>query len=206
MTSAANADHADRAEACPRDVHGFALDSRMWGRQVEAFGRRPRRHPRPARVRPQARDSVTSTRRRSCCAPSTLPGRARSLRRELVRRRGCGRLRAPVSGSRSLAHLAGPLLLDVGRASTRGHAASRSQRGRWATAAGVWLDDPLFEGLRNNEDLFEEVRQIVLDYGGAHWTGHVTTQLERPRPGPEAASSMCPRSSSRASSTFPASC
>jgi pimeloyl-ACP methyl ester carboxylesterase len=43
-----------------------------------------------------------------------------------------------------------------------------------ATAAEMWLEDPLFESLRHSEELFDEVRQIVLDYPGHHWTGKVT--------------------------------
>jgi pimeloyl-ACP methyl ester carboxylesterase len=50
------------------------------------------------------------------------------------------------------------------------------------TAAEVWLDDPLFESMRHEEILFEEVRQIVLDYGGAHWTGKVTSIWGDPDP------------------------
>jgi pimeloyl-ACP methyl ester carboxylesterase len=50
------------------------------------------------------------------------------------------------------------------------------------TAAEVWLDDPLFETLRQDEALFEEVRQIVLDYGGGHWTGKVSSLWTEPDP------------------------
>ena len=52
------------------------------------------------------------------------------------------------------------------------------------TAAEVWLDDPLFETLRQEEDLFEEIRQIVLDYGGGHWTGKVSASWGENDPAP----------------------
>ena len=51
-------------------------------------------------------------------------------------------------------------------------------------ALDVWLDDPLYEGLRRHDDLFEEVRNIVLDYGAAHWLGRVTNRWSDPDPFP----------------------
>lgn len=50
------------------------------------------------------------------------------------------------------------------------------------TAAEIWLDDQLFEGLRSDEDMFEELRHIVLDYGGGHWTGRVASRWSDPDP------------------------
>ena len=61
---------------------------------------------------------------------------------------------------------------------------SLANDGDKTTAAEVWLDDPLFETLRQDEDLFEEVRQIVLDYGAHHWTGKVGTAWGEPDPLP----------------------
>jgi pimeloyl-ACP methyl ester carboxylesterase len=51
-----------------------------------------------------------------------------------------------------------------------------ANEGDRGTAAEVWLDDPLFEGVRSDEELFEEIRQIVLDYQGHHWTGRVASK------------------------------
>jgi pimeloyl-ACP methyl ester carboxylesterase len=59
---------------------------------------------------------------------------------------------------------------------------SLANDGDKTTAAEVWLDDPLFETLRSEEVLFEEVRQIVLDYGGGHWTGKVIAAWNEPDP------------------------
>jgi pimeloyl-ACP methyl ester carboxylesterase len=59
---------------------------------------------------------------------------------------------------------------------------SLANEGDRTTAAEVWLDDALFGTLRHEEDLFEEVRQIVLDYGGAHWTGKVKSVWGEPDP------------------------
>ncbi|MDF2691760.1 MAG: hydrolase, alpha/beta fold family, partial [Labilithrix sp.] len=61
---------------------------------------------------------------------------------------------------------------------------SLANEGDRATAAEVWLDDPMFETLRHEDELFDEVRQIVLDYGGAHWTGKVTSAWREPDPMP----------------------
>jgi 3-oxoadipate enol-lactonase len=81
--------------------------------------------------------------------------------------------------------LTGPLLL--GRR-TGIEAWSRcvalASEGDRATAAEIWLDDPLFEGVRRNEELFEELRQIVLDYGGGHWTGRIASRWSDPDPLP----------------------
>jgi pimeloyl-ACP methyl ester carboxylesterase len=59
--------------------------------------------------------------------------------------------------------------------------ASEGDRG---TACEVWLDDALYEGVRADEELFEELRQIVLDYGGGHWTGRVGSTWAEPDPVP----------------------
>ena len=96
--------------------------------------------------------------------------------------------------------LTGPLLL--GRRTgieAWARCVALASEGDRATAAEIWLDDPLFEGLRNDEELFEELRQIVLDYGGHHWTGRVTADAGATRTRSRAsASSTSRRSSSRA--------
>src|SRR5260221_335975 len=58
----------------------------------------------------------------------------------------------------------------------RRQVAALADDGDRATAVEVWLDDPMFEGIRTDEETFEEVRQIVLDYGGYHWTGKVASK------------------------------
>jgi len=168
-------------------LHGFALDARMWRRQVEAF----------------ADDYRVLT--------IDLPGfgaQARELGEvdpaaEVARALDVARVdRAHFLGNSIGAAVAvdfalrfrdrvaslslmGPLLL--GRR-TGIEAWSRcvalAAEGDRATAAEIWLDDALFEGVRHDEDLFEELRQIVLDYGGAHWTGRVTSRWSDPDPVP----------------------
>lgn len=166
-------------------VHSFAFDARQWRRQVEAFGRdfRVLTLDLPG-FGPQARD-----------LGDVRPGReiARAISAANVER-------AHVVGSSYGAAaaidfalqfparvaslvLVSPLLL--GRR-TGIEAWSRcvqlANEGDRTTAVEVWLDDPLFETLRQDEDLFEEARTIALDYGGAHWTGKVTSRWTDPDP------------------------
>jgi pimeloyl-ACP methyl ester carboxylesterase len=81
--------------------------------------------------------------------------------------------------------LSGPLLL--GRRTgidAWARCVALAAEGDRATAAEVWLDDALFEGVRKDEELFEELRQIVLDYDGGHWTGRVSSRWSDPDPLP----------------------
>jgi 3-oxoadipate enol-lactonase len=79
--------------------------------------------------------------------------------------------------------LMGPLLL--GRRTgidAWARAVQLANEGDRPTAIEIWLDDALFEGVRGDEALFEEVRQIALDYSGAHWTGKVSSRWLDPDP------------------------
>jgi pimeloyl-ACP methyl ester carboxylesterase len=168
-------------------LHGFAMDSRMWRRQVDAlapdfrlltldlpgFG-------------PQARELGE-------ISPADEVARAMDaaglLRAHLIAHSFGGAvaidfaLRNP---KRVLSlSLIGPLML--GRRSgieAWPRCVALANEGDRATAVEVWLDDPMFEGIRNEEETFEEIRQIVLDYGGAHWTGKVASKWFDSDPGP----------------------
>ena len=187
MTSEANPSDARRGQPALVLLHGFALDSRMWRRQVEAFS-------------PDYRVITLDLpgfgpQARALGEVDPAEGVLRALdvakvdRAHLV----ANSFGAAVAADFALVHgdrvrsltLTGPLLL--GRR-TGIEAWSRcvalAGEGDRATAAEVWLDDPLFEGLRNDEELFEELRQIVLDYGGAHWTGRVSSRWSDPDPVP----------------------
>jgi len=179
----------DPAEQKPALVflHGFALDSRMWKRQVEALS---------AEYRVVTVD---------------LPGfgpQARALgevepAEEVSRALDAGGLvRAHLVGASfgaaaavdfALQHtkrvksltLVGPMLLGRRMGiDSWGRCVALANDGDRATAAEVFLDDPLFEGLRQDEDLFEEVRQIVLDYACGHWTGAVSSRWSDQDPAP----------------------
>lgn len=164
-------------------LHGFALDGRMWRRQVEAF-------------KTDYRVVVVD-----------LPGfgpQARELgevrpAEELARAMNAGKVKRAhiVASSYGAAAavdfaiqypdrvqsliLVGPMLL--GRRmniDSWQRCIALANEGEKATASEVWLDDALFETLRGDDALYEEVREIVLDYGGGHWTGKVTSVwLER---------------------------
>jgi 3-oxoadipate enol-lactonase len=166
-------------------LHGFALDARIWRRQVEAFSvdYRVLTLDLPG-FGPQAREVGQ-------VEPATEIGRAiDAVRLERVHLLASS-FGAAVAVDYALEHpdrvasliLVGPMLL--GRR-TGIEAWQRcvllANDGDRATAAEVWLDDPLFETLRSQEDLFDEVRQIVLDYGGHHWTGKVTSVWSEPEP------------------------
>jgi 3-oxoadipate enol-lactonase len=168
-------------------LHGFALDSRMWRRQVEAFAP-------DYRVvtldlpgfGPQARELGEVD-------PADAVRHGLDVARIDHAHFVANSFGAAVAADFALQHrdrvrsltLTGPLLL--GRR-TGIEAWSRcvalAGEGDRATAAEIWLDDPLFEGLRDDEDLFEELRQIVLDYGGGHWTGKVSSRWSDPDPIP----------------------
>jgi pimeloyl-ACP methyl ester carboxylesterase len=81
--------------------------------------------------------------------------------------------------------LVGPMLLGRRMGiDSWGRCVALANDGDRATAAEIFLDDPLFEGLRQDEELFEEVRQIVLDYGAGHWTGSVSSRWSDQDPAP----------------------
>ena len=166
-------------------LHGFALDARMWRRQVEAFGadHRIMLLDLPG-FGPQAREVGQ-------VEPAKEVARAMDaakLQRAHVIASSYG---AAVAIDYAFQHpervaslvLAAPMLLGrrMGIESWQ-RCVSLANDGDRTTAAEVWLDDPLFETLRHDEDLFEEVRQIVLDYGGGHWTGKVTSAWSEPDP------------------------
>jgi pimeloyl-ACP methyl ester carboxylesterase len=159
-------------------LHGFALDGRMWRRQVEAlktayrvlvldlpgFG-------------PQAREVGE-------IEPAKEVARAMNaakLERAHLVASSYGAAIA-IDFALQFPHrvaslvLVGPMLLGrrMGIESWQ-RCIALANEGDQTTAAEVWLDDPLFESLRRDEILYDEVRQIVLDYAGGHWTGKVTS-------------------------------
>lgn len=168
-------------------LHGFALDSRMWRRQVEVFAD-------DFRIvtldlpgfGPQARDLGD-------VSPAEEVARALDV---------CGLVRAhfvassygaAVAADFALLHpkrvqslsLVGPMML--GKRSgieAWSRCVALAGEGDRGTAVEVWLDDPLFEGVRGDEELFDEIRQIVLDYGGSHWTGRTVSRWSDPDPAP----------------------
>lgn len=166
-------------------VHGFALDARQWRRQVDAFGAdyRVLTVDLPG-FGPQAREGGD-------VRPAAEIARAMQV---------AGIERAHMVGSsyggavaidfalqfpKQLASLtlASPLLL--GRRTgidAWSRCISLANEGDRATAIEVWLDDPLFAGIRSDEELYEEVRTIALDYGGGHWTGAVVAKWSDPDP------------------------
>lgn len=168
-------------------LHGMSLDHRMWQRQVAAL------HPRYRVITadlpgfgPQARD----------CG---LVSPAEQLERALDK---CGALKVHIVGHSVGAAVAvdfaflyprrvcsltlvGPLML--GRRTgieAWGRCVSLANEGDVHTALDVWLDDPLYAPARRNDELFEEVRNMVLDYGAAHWLGRVTNRWSDPDPFP----------------------
>ena len=168
-------------------LHGFALDARMWKRQVDAFAAdyRVLTLDLPG-FGPQAREVGEVD-------PAAGVLRALDVakidRAHLV----ANSFGAAVAADFALQHrdrvrsltLSGPLLL--GRRTgidAWPRCVALAAEGDRATAAEIWLDDPLFEGLRQDEELFEELRQIVLDYGGGHWTGKVSSRWSDPDPVP----------------------
>jgi pimeloyl-ACP methyl ester carboxylesterase len=166
-------------------LHGFALDARMWRRQVEVFGpdRRVLTLDLPG-FGPQARDlgevELAAEIRRAMDAAKL--GKAHLVASSFGAAAAIDfALEAPERVASLV--LVGPLLL--GRR-TGIDAWSKcvllANDGDKTTAAEVWLDDPLFESVRRAEPLFEEVRQIVLDYGGGHWTGKVSSVWNEPDP------------------------
>ncbi len=168
-------------------LHGFALDARMWRPQVEALGEDHRflLLDLPG-FGPQARDSgvVEPTKEIARAMDATKLARAHLV--------ACSygaavavdyALRFP---ERALSLvLVSPMLIGRRMAvDSWQRCVGLANEGDKTTAAEVWLDDPMFETLRQDEDLFDEVRGIVLDYGGGHWTGKITTVWAEPDPMP----------------------
>lgn len=166
-------------------LHGFALDARMWRRQVDAFGGDHRMVllDLPG-FGPQARDVGE-------VEPAVEVARAMDaaglMRGHLI----ASSYGASVAVDYALLYpgrvaslvLVAPMLL--GRSpciESWERCVALANEGDQQTAVEVWLDDPLFETLRRDEDVFHEVREIVLDYGGAHWTGKVTASFREPDP------------------------
>jgi pimeloyl-ACP methyl ester carboxylesterase len=166
-------------------LHGFALDARMWRRQVEALAHDYRI------VLVDLPGFGPQARARGAVEPAEEIARAMDAA-GLVRAHLVGAsygaaaavdfaLRSP-KRVQSLT-LVGPML--VGRRigiDAWARCVALANEGDRTTAAEVFLDDALFENLRNDEHLFEEVRQIVLDYGGGHWTGQVASRWSEADP------------------------
>jgi 3-oxoadipate enol-lactonase len=168
-------------------LHGFALDSRMWKRQVDAFSAdyRVLTLDLPG-FGPQAREVGEVD-------PAAGVLRALDVAKVDRAHLVANSFGAAVAADFALQHrdrvrsltLSGPLLL--GRRTgidAWPRCVALAAEGDRATAAEIWLDDALFEGLRQDEELFEELRQIVLDYGGGHWTGKVSSRWSDPDPVP----------------------
>lgn len=163
-------------------LHGFALDSRMWRRQLEelqgefriltvdlpGFGAQARA-PKPSRSDVDPAAETARAMNAGGLARAHLVGfdYGGAVAIDFA-------LRFP--GLVESITLVGPLLLGrVAGLESWGRCVALAEEGDCTTAAEVWLDDPLYETVRDNGDLFEEVRQIVLDYGGAHWTGRIVS-------------------------------
>lgn len=166
-------------------LHGFALDARMWRRQVEELGQDHRilSVDLPG-FGPQARDlgevdpaaEVLRALNAARVKQAHLVGFAYGAQAAVDLA-----LRLP-DRIASLTLVSPQLLGRKLKLESWAKCVSLAEEGDRTTAAEIWLDDPLFETLREDEDLFEEVRQIVLDYNGGHWTGHVTDVFAIPDP------------------------
>ncbi len=176
-----------RDESAPALVllHGFALDSRIWRRQVDALGDEYRllTLDLPG-FGPQARELGE-------VHPADEVARAMDVTGLVRAHLVAHSYGAAVAIDFALAHpkrvqslsLIAPMML--GRRSgieAWQRCVALANEGDRATAVEVWLDDPLFEGIRPDEEAFEEVRQIVLDYLGHHWTGKVSSKWHEPDP------------------------
>lgn len=176
-------------------LHGFAMDSRMWRRQVEAFSKDYRLVlvDLPG-FGPQARevgeiDQAKEVKRAMDVA---------HLEKAHIVASAFG---AAVAIDFALQYpdrvqslvLASPMLLGRKLAiESWQRCVGLANDGDRATAAEMWLEDPLFESLRHSEELFDEVRGIVLDYMGHHWTGKVQAQWNDPDPMPRLSSIKAP--------------
>jgi pimeloyl-ACP methyl ester carboxylesterase len=161
-------------------LHGFALDGRMWGPQVDAFGGSYRvAAPNLPGFGAAARPSDESWARavaEICDSLSiadahfvglsfggavavdfaqTFPARVRSLTLVDALLRG----RAP------------------GIAASE-HCVSHAKAGRIREAAACWLGDPLFAAARKRADSFARLQEIAADYDGGHWSGRIAGRFE----------------------------
>jgi 3-oxoadipate enol-lactonase len=168
-------------------LHGFALDARMWRRQVEAFesSYRVMTIDLPG-FGPQARDVGE-------IEPAAEVARAMDASGLVGAHLVANSYGAAVAIDFALQNprrvhsltLTGPLML--GRRTgfeTWSRCVALANEGDRATACELWLEDPLFEGVRQDEELYDEVRQIVLDYGAGHWTGRITSHWNHADPTP----------------------
>lgn len=180
---------AGAKQAGPRQalvmLHGFALDARMWRRQVEALSEEFRilTLDLPG-FGPQAREVGE-------VEPAAEVARAMDALGLVKAHFVAASYGAAVAIDLALKHkarvqslvLVAPMMLGKRLGiDAWGRCVSLANEGDKIAAAEVWLDDPMFETLRQDEDLFEEVRHIVLDYGCAHWTGKVTSRWGEPDP------------------------
>ena len=184
MTAGSKASGDDGAPALVL-LHGFALDSRIWRRQVDALSEdfRVLTLDLPG-FGPQARELGDVSPADELARAMDVTG---LLRAHLV----AHNYGAAVAIDFALQHpkrvqslsLVAPMML--GRRSgieAWQRCVALANEGDRPTAVEVWLDDPLFEGIRGDEETFEEVRQIVLDYLGYHWTGKVTSKWHETDP------------------------
>lgn len=153
-------------------VHSFGLDYRMWRPQIEKLSTRFRvlTIDLPG-FGPQARAKGDVT-------PAFELARALDV---------CGLVRAHFVGAAdgakavldfALRHprrveslvLQGPVLPghEV-RGDAWERAISLAREGDKPTAIEMWLDSPIYDGARADDALFDEIRQIALDYGCGHW-------------------------------------
>lgn len=166
-------------------LHGFALDARMWRPQVQGLA---------GDFRILTLDLPgfgAQARNLGEVEPAAEVARAMDVSGLVRAHLVANAFGAAVAIDFALQHpkrvqsltLLGPILL--GRRTgidAWGRAVQLANEGDRATAIEIWLDDPLFEGIRGAEATFEEVRQIALDYNASHWTGKVTTRWGVPEP------------------------
>ena len=179
-------------------LHGFAMDSRIWRRQVEAFGKDYRlllvdlpgfgpqaREVGEIEIAKEVKRAMDAAHLGTAHVIASAFGAAVAIDLAL---QFPDRIASLV--------LASPMLLGrkLGIESWQ-RCVGLANDGDRATAAEMWLEDPLFESLRHSEELFDEVRAIVLDYMGHHWTGKVQAQWADPDP--------MPRSRARRGSSAP---
>lgn len=160
-------------------LHGFALDARMWRPQVAALA-------------PKHRVLTLDLPGFGPQAPKR--GATNPARQVLAALDSCRIERAHFVGNSFGAAVAVDLaLLEPGRVASLtlvgplmigrrdgieswDRCVEMAREGDRVTAAEIWLDDPLFEGVRGDGDVFDDLREIVLDYGGGHWTGEITSE------------------------------